>query len=96
MSCTLCTYKITCLTRKLASKILYNHQCRKHRRDSNNNPEEGICDVSDEVIKKKELLDHEEDVPDPADDDPENVPDKMIWGTVRMTPAWRITVMRSG
>ena len=39
MSCTLCTFEITCLKRKLARKILYNHQRRKHPRDSNNNPE---------------------------------------------------------
>ena len=60
------------LDEKLARKILYSHQRRRHPRDPNNNPEEGIYDVSDGVVKKKVPMDH---VEDHANDDPENVPD---------------------
>ena len=81
---------------KLARTILYNHQRRKHPRDSNDSPVEGIHDMSDGVINKTALMDHEEDVPDPADEDPENVPDSNSTGDSKVTPAWRLMVTKSG
>jgi hypothetical protein len=36
--------------RKVAMKRLYNHQHKKHSRDSNNNPKEDMRDISDWVI----------------------------------------------
>ena len=41
----------------------------KTARDSNNNLEEGVQDISDWVPKKKEPMDYEVNVPDTADDD---------------------------
>ena len=55
--------------------ILYNHRRMNHPRDSNNNPEKGVHDVSDGLVKKKALMDQEVDVPDPTDYDHGNVPD---------------------
>ena len=72
MSCTLCTFAITCLTKELAREILYNHQRKRHPRDPNNNLEEGTHDTSNKMIKKMMPIDHKED---PADDDLKNVPD---------------------
>ena len=42
-------------------------------RDSNNNHEEGIQDVSDKVVKKQAQMDHMEDAPELAVGDNENV-----------------------
>jgi hypothetical protein len=64
------------MTKRLAKMILYNHLRMKHPRDLNNNPEEGVHDMSDEVVKKKVLMEHKVDLPDPADDDHGNVLDK--------------------
>ena len=44
-------------------------------RDSNNNYEEGIQDVSYEVVKKKAQTDHVEDAPELADDEYEKTID---------------------
>ena len=65
MSCTLCTYKTTYLTKKMAKKRLYNHQRRNHPRDSNNNPKEDKHDVPDWVTKEEAQRNHGKKVPCP-------------------------------
>ena len=70
MSCTLCTFKITCWMMELAKKVLDNHQRRRHPRDPDKHLEEGIYNASKEKSEMMLVIDNEEE---PADDQPKSV-----------------------
>ena len=70
VSCTLCTFEITCLTMELARKIVYNHQRRRYPRDPDQHLEQGAHDASKEMIEMTLIIDKKEE---PADDELKNV-----------------------
>ena len=70
MSCTSCTFEITCWTIELARTVLYNHQRRRHLKDPDKHLEEGTYNASKEMSERMLVIDNEEE---PADDDPKSV-----------------------
>ena len=70
MSCSLCTFKITCWTMKLAKQIIQNHQRRRHPSDHDGRLVEETQDEYDEIIGIMMTIDNREE---PDDDEPKNV-----------------------
>ena len=70
MSCSSCTFEISCRTMKLAKQILQNHQRRRHTSDSDGGLVEETQDEYDEIIGIMMTIDNREE---PTDDEPKNV-----------------------
>ena len=70
MSCSLCTFKITCWTMKLAKQIIQNHQRRRHPSDHDGRQVVETQDEYDEIIWIISTIDIREE---PADDEPKKV-----------------------
>ena len=65
VSCTLCSFVITCWTIELARNVVRNHQCRRHPRKPDKHMVPGTYNVLEETGEKILAIDNEE----PNDDE---------------------------